>query len=704
MDVIGCDIGGTFTDFVLLDGSSGELIVEKLLTTPEDPSKGVLAGLARLQAQRPEYLARAGRFIHGTTLVANAVIERQGAKTALLTTCGFRDVLEMRRQKRVDFYEYRVDPPAPLVPRRYRYEVDERVLADGRIYQPLDEEGVRAIGGELVAAGIESVAVSLIHAYRNPIHEQAVRRLLDEVAPELFVSVSSEVLPEIREFERTSTTVINAYVQPRLARYISSLEAGLHEMGFAGNFLLMLSAGGMAAASVARAFPVRLAESGAAAGALAGRALGQLIGTREVLSFDMGGTTAKACLIRDGVLPTTDELEVARTFRHARGSGLPASMPSVDLMEIGAGGGSIARVNAMGLLQIGPQSAGARPGPACYGRGGAEPTVTDADLVLGYLNPDYFLGGELKLDVEAARRAIAERLAVPLGLDPVLAAWGVHDLVNEQMASEVRAHVAERGGEVRRATLVAFGGAGPVHADGLARKLRVPRLLVPLRAGVAPTLGFLVAPISFDVVRSLKVPLASVQQGEVDALFASMAAEAESMMRQAAPSAEVELSRSVDMCYLRQGYGLAIPLPDLTFERFRAGELVDRFSEAYRQRYGYAYADQTLELLGLRLRASTKTGTLSLRRLPACGQSAAAALKGRRPAFSGLDRRFVEHAVYERQALAVSALVLGPAIVEERESTLVIGRGAQATVDDYGNLLVEVPVGGRPPDGVGAAR
>jgi N-methylhydantoinase A len=666
-----------------------------VLTTPDDPARAVLAGLGRLEARRPGILAGAGRLIHGTTLVVNAVIERKGARTALITTRGFRDALEMRRQKRVDFYEYRTDPPAPLVPRRYRYEIDERMLANGRVLLPLEESSVRRVVGELLKSEIQSVAVSLLHSYRDARHERAVKRLLEQHAPELFVSLSSEVLPEVREFERASTTVVNAYVQPLVARYLAALEQGLAQRGFGGTLLLMLSAGGMAAVPTARAFPVRLVESGSAAGALAARALGELTDARDVLSFDMGGTTSKACLVRDGRLPMTDELEVARASGHARGSGLPASVPSVDLMEVGSGGGSIAKINAMGLLQIGPESAGASPGPACYGRGGSQPTVTDADVLLGYLNPAYFLGGDLTLDADAAIQAVEEHLARPLGLDTTLAAWGVHDLVNEQMASAVRAHVAERGGDVGRAILVAFGGAGPVHADGLARKLRVPRLLVPLRAGVAPTLGFLVAPVAFDVVRSVKVPLASADPAEMDRILTSMAAEAEAVMREADRSGDAELSRAVDMCFLGQGFGLTVPIGNGPFESERDGDLAERFVEAYRERYGYAYADQVPEILAARVRLSTRHGSLQLPRLRAGEATALDARKGRRLAFSGPQRRFVDFDVYDRPRLTPGSTFVGPAIVEERESTLVIGRGAVASVDEYGNILVDLPSSGR---------
>ncbi len=522
---VGCDIGGTFTDFVVLDEASGEIVVEKDLTTPADPSAGVLGGLRALDRACPGYAVRTRSLAHATTLVANTVIERRGARTALLCTRGFRDVLELRRHVRVTTYELWADPPAPLVPRALRIAVSERTGSDGRVRIPIDPAEIEAIADRLRREGVESVAIAFLHSYINPHNEAEAARLLGALAPELEVTTSASVLPQIKEFERTSATVINAYVRPLARRYLRRLDDGLRDLGFAVPLRIMLSTGGVGSAETAGELPVRLIESGPVAGAIVARQYAAMLGLGDVLSFDMGGTTAKACLVRDGALPITDELEVARSRRFTKSSGFPVPVPAVDLIEVGAGGGSIAAVNTLGLVQVGPESAGADPGPICYGRGGTSPTVTDADLLLGYLDPAYFAGGTIRLDADAAARGIEDRLARPLGRDLTAAAWTVHDVVNETMAAAVRMHVTERGGNPERATLFAFGGAGPVHAYHLAAKLGVRRLMVPLRPGVLSALGLVIAPVAYDVIRTCKVPLAHVDPAAIDALFDEMAAE-----------------------------------------------------------------------------------------------------------------------------------------------------------------------------------
>jgi N-methylhydantoinase A len=461
---LGCDIGGTFTDFVLLDDRTGDLHIHKCLTTPQDPSDAVEQGIRALAARLPGMVDKLDEVIHGTTLVINSIIERKGARTGLITTKGFRDVLELGREIRYAPYDVFAEFPKPLVPRRLRLEVDERVRSDGTVVKALDPAEARAVIERLVAMGVESVAVCLLNSFENPAHEKLLKALLAELAPQLSVSISYDVLPQIREYERTSTTATNAYVKPLTGRYLTKLSQRLESLGSKGKLFIMLSSGGVTSVDTAAEFPVRIIESGPTAAVIAGQYYGKLFGISEMFCFDMGGTTAKSCLIQHGVAGVVPTFEVGRVQRFMKGSGLSIQVPVVDLMEIGAGGGSIARVSRMGTLQVGPDSSGAEPGPICYGRGGTEPGVTDADLLLGYLDENYFLGGEMKLDRAAARKGIEERIAKPLGVSYLQAVWGIHDLINETMAAAAKTHIAEKGGNPKLVTVVAFGGAGPVHA------------------------------------------------------------------------------------------------------------------------------------------------------------------------------------------------------------------------------------------------
>jgi N-methylhydantoinase A len=682
---LGCDIGGTFTDFVLLDEATGAFSVEKVLTTPVDPSAAVDDGIGKLLDRHPGFVARLEHLIHGTTLVINAVIERKGARTALLATRGFRDVLEMRREIRYDIYDIGAVYPTPLVERQWRREVTERMLSDGSELVPLDEAETRQVLADLAREGIESVAVCFLHAYANSVHEHAVERLAAEAHPGLVISLSSEVLPEIREFERSATTAVNAYVKPLVARYLARLEERLATRGATRGLFLMLSGGGITSTATARKFPVRLIESGPVGGALACVHLGRRAGLGDVLSFDMGGTTAKACLIRGGALPITTELEVDRVHRFKRGSGTPLGVPAADLIEIGAGGGSIAAINNMGLLQVGPQSSGADPGPICYGHGGSAPTVTDADLVLGYLDAGYFLGGAMRLDLASAGQGIEREIGKRLGLTLEEAAWGVHEIVNENMASAIRMYVAEKGGDLAHTTLIAFGGAGPVHADGVARKLGVPRVLVPRGAGVFSALGFLVAPVSFEVSRTRPVRLAHAEPARLSALFAELEREAASVVSEAAPGAPLSFARAADICYAGQGHQIRVALAP--GEAGLAREAVaTRFLDEYRARYGYTYADLEIELVTLRVTATAERRVVD----PASAGTGPAgdAQKGERPAWSPRRRRFVSYRVYAMERLVAGAAIAGPAIVEENASTLVVGEGATATVDARGFIMV----------------
>ena len=557
---IGVDVGGTFTDFVLVDSHKKFIYTGKRLTTPGDPSLAILEGIARLLGEAKTIISAVGAVVHGTTLVANTVIERKGAKVGLITTKGFRDSIEIGREIRYDLYDLFFQMPEPLVPRYLRLGVDERIDADGTVLRPIDEAEVRGAARHLGEAGCDAIAICFLHAYRNDAHERLARSIVAAEIGHRPISISSEVAPEIREFERANTTCANAYVQPLMTTYLERLDSQLRSSGLRGALHVMLSGGGLTTIRAASSFPIRLIESGPAAGAMAAAFYSRLTGIEDLISFDMGGTTAKMCLIDNGRPQHAHEFEAARVRRFRKGSGLPLKVPVVDLIEIGAGGGSIARVDRAGLLKVGPDSAGAEPGPVCYQRGGAEPTVTDADLLLGYLSPDYFLGGEMALNVEAVQRAVEEKVAAPLGMTVMEAAAGIHAIVNENMAAATRMYIAEKGRDPRRYSLIAFGGAGPVHACGLARLLKVKRVICPLGAGVMSALGFLVAPFAIDYVRSYMTRLDQVDWGHLGQLFEEMERDARAMLAEAG-AGEFHILRHADMRYVGQGFEIKVALP-----------------------------------------------------------------------------------------------------------------------------------------------
>src|SRR5438445_6182355 len=559
---LGVDIGGTFTDLVVIDEATGTARVGKVLTTTKDPAHGVEEGIHALLDEAGVRSDAVRAVVHGTTLATNALIERKGAKIALLTTEGFRDALEIRREGRYDMYDLFIDPPPPLVPRHLRREVPERLLADGSILKTLDEAAARRALAELAREGVEALAICLLHAYVNPAHERRLSEIAREAAPSLVVSCASDVVPEIREYERSSTTAANVYVAPLVARYLEDLERRLAALGIDGELYIMQSSGGIALPPLARRLPVRLVESGPAAGALAAA---QAAGQRrepKLLSFDMGGTTGKACVIDDGVPLVGREFEVARADRFKKGSGLPIRVPVIELIEIGAGGGSIARVDRMGLLKVGPDSAGADPGPACYNLGGRQPTVTDADLLLGYLDAEFFLGGRMRLDRAAAERAVLEHVGGHLALDATAAAWGIHRVVNENMAAAARIHGIERGRDLRAYPLFAFGGAGPVHCWQVAKVLKVPRILIPFGAGAMSAWGLLAAPLAFDFVRTLRARLDAADWGALNGLFAEMEDEGRELLARAGVARErVSVKRIAEMRYVGQGQEVEAPEP-----------------------------------------------------------------------------------------------------------------------------------------------
>jgi 5-oxoprolinase (ATP-hydrolysing)/N-methylhydantoinase A len=687
---VGLDIGGTFTDLVLLDESTGRLRLHKILTTPDDPARAALAGLVELCAAAGVDLRDATALVHGTTLVTNAIIERRGARTALLTTRGFRDNLEMGKEQRYDIYDLFLQFPDPLVPRRDRLEIDERTAADGEVLVALDQAQVRHAATRLAAAGIEAVAIVFLHSYRNPANEQAALAVLREAAPGLAASLSNQVSPEIREYERASTTVCNAYVQPLLDRYIGRLETTLTERGFRGRFTLMQSTGGAASPETARRFPIRLLESGPAGGALVAAFFGEPLGLRDLVGFDMGGTTAKICLIRDGRPAIAPEMEVARVHRFKRGSGLPVTVPTVDMMEIGAGGGSIAWIDTLGLLKVGPHSAGAEPGPACYGRGGREATVTDACLALGYFNEGSFLGGAMPLDRQAALDALS-RLGGSLGLDAVGTAWGIHQIVVESMAAAARVYLIERGQDPRRFALIAFGGAGPSHAAQVARILGMPEVIVPPASGVASALGLLVAPVSVDLVHSLPGPLESLPWERVTALYRDMEAHGLAALAEAgiAPNDAVR-ARRAEMRLLGQFHDIEVPIPDGPLSPATAPRVAAAFEAEYRRRYGVFLADRPIQALNCRVSVTGPRPDVRLETGAAGRADAGSAVRARRPAYFPETRGFVDVPVYDRGRLRPGMRADGPAIIEEREATTVVGPGDRLAVDPAGNLRLTV--------------
>jgi len=687
---LGCDIGGTFTDFVLVNDDTGEFQINKCLTTPGDPSEAVEAGIREMLETTPGFMPRIEEIIHGTTLVINAIIERKGARTGLITTRGFRDVMELGRELRYDAYDIFAEYPLPLVPRSLRLEVSERIASDGRVIMELDGAEVQKVLSELTEKGIESLAVCLINAYENPVHEKMIQGIVRQAAPALSLSTSFEVLPQIREYERTCTTATNAYVKPITAKYLAKLSARLESLGFMGKLYIMLSSGGITSVETARRFPVRIIESGPTAAVIASQHYGRMFDIKDMFCFDMGGTTAKSCLIQKGQAGLVSTFEVGRVQRFKKGSGLPIQVPVVDLMEIGAGGGSIAKISKMGLLQVGPESAGADPGPACYGRGGENPSVTDADLVLGYLDPDYFLGGTMQLNKSAAENAIEAKIAKPLGTAAVEAAFGIHDLINETMAAAAKTHIAEKGGNPNIVTISAFGGAGPVHAYGLAKKIGAPRILVPPLAGVGSALGFFTAPVAFDLTRSHRVTLDGADFNEIERLFNELEDEGTAILQQSGQDAQIIFERTLMMRFVGQGAETDLGIANKPFVEWDTSQIRQFFDDAYKKLYGRTYPDTPVEFVTFKVRASLPQREFRIPPLRQTNGKLADCVKGERRAFSLIRKEFIPFTVYDRFSLFPGAAMAGPAIIEEKESTVVIGEDARADVDEYGFIWINL--------------
>lgn len=681
---LGADIGGTFTDIVLVDDQTGDFRLGKVLTTPTQPDNAVIVGVEQVTGDQSDAVRH---MVHGTTLFTNALIERKGALTALITTRGFRDAVEIGREHRYDMYDLRLKRPEQIARRRHRFEICERILADGSIRQAPDLGEIRAVATTLRELSVEAVAVCLMNAYLNPAHEQLVGEILARELPGVALTLSSDISPEIREFERTSTALCNVYVKGIAEQYLTRLEARTRDaLHSDARLFVMQSNGGLLTAAQAVEAPIRLVESGPAAGALAAAHYGAALGLQDVLSFDMGGTTAKACLIVDGKPLLAPEFEVDRQYQFKKGSGLPVKVPVIEMIEIGTGGGSIARIDALGRLTVGPDSAGSEPGPVCYGQGGADPTVTDADLMLGYLDPSFFLGGDMALDRAAAGAALASKIGERLGLDALEAAWGVHQLANEAMASAARIHAVERGHEISGFPMFAFGGAGPVHAYGVARILKLPRVIYPFGAGVMSAVGFLTAPLAFDFVRSRPFRMEEIEWDAVNALIDEMESEGRSKLAEAVGETRITFERVAEMRYRKQGFEVPVRLPDGKLGPEDADKITEAFEDVYRRLYGHVIPDTPLDVLSWRVVASGPAPDLSL---PTIVGGSGDALKGARPIYVP-GQGLCETPVYDRYRLGADDVLQGPAIIEERESTVVINGPAMIRVDAHRNLVVDL--------------
>ena len=686
---LGVDIGGTFTDASLIDETTGEVWSAKVPSTPADPSAGFMTGAERALGAAGARAAGVRYVVHGTTVATNAIIEGRVARSAFVTTEGFRDMLEIARQVRPTLYDVHFEKPPPLIPRRLCFEVSERLDALGEVLKPLDERAVLALAAELNTRQVESVAVCLLHSYLNPTHEKRVGELLRQCLPGVTVSLSSEVAPEIREYLRASTTVINAAIQPVVKRYLEQIAARLRETGIPAELLVMQSSGGVYTASAAGARPAFMVESGPAAGVIAAAHLGQTLGHEDVISLDMGGTTAKAGLVEHGTPRVTRDYQVGATARAGiAGLGLggyPLRTPVIDLVEIGAGGGSIAWVDSGGMLRVGPQSAGAEPGPVCYGWGGQEPTVTDANLVLGRLNPDYFLGGSIGLDVERASHAIRKLCGARLGMDVDGAANGIVEIANAAMVNALHLVSVQRGYDPRDFLLVTFGGAGPLHANALAAELAIPETLVPVTPGIFSAQGLLVTDLKRELTLALMEMLERASAHRLQQAFAELERQgAAELQAEGVAPAEIAFQRQVDARYVGQGYELTIPFGQCLEDVAR------RFHEEHDRAYGYSAPDEPVELVNLRLVTVGRIDKPEPRRLPEFAPSAGTPEpKGARQVYFSGAGGFLECPIYERSRLAATALVRGPAVIEEYDSTTLVHPGFSVAVDAYGNLRLK---------------
>ncbi len=678
------DIGGTFTDIAL--EASEKLFTSKVPTTPSSPEDGVLNGVQTVLDESGIKPEKISLIIHGTTLATNALIERKGARTALITTKGHRDSVEMAYENRFAQYDIDIDRPDPLVARHLRWPVDERMGPDGAIIHPLNEQSVTELISKFRENGIESVAIGLLHGYANPIHEKRVADILRTALPDLKISLASEVCPEIREYERQSTTCANAYVQPLIARYLIRLDDELSKLGFQCPFTLMTSGGGLTDLDTAIKFPIRLVESGPAGGAILASQIAGECGLDQVLSFDMGGTTAKLCLIDNAKPLSSRTFEVDRVYRFMKGSGLPIRIPVIEMVEIGSGGGSIARIDELNRITVGPDSAGADPGPACYGNGGTEATVTDADLLMGRLDPDNFAAGNMSLSLDAAETAMDQSVAGPLKLDRAMAAYAVSELVGETMASAARVHATEWGKDVGGRSMIAFGGAAPLHAGQLARKLGIETIVIPTGAGVGSAIGFLRAPVAYEVVRSRFHALDAFSADVANSIINDMRAEALSIVEPAAMGAVLTESRAAYMRYQGQGHEITVELPARKLNADDAETLGKLFAETYTALYGRTIPGLAIEILSWTLTIGTVVPVPDPESPPRTQPSPIPS--GARKLFDPILKDWAETPVYERQQLVEGAELEGPAIIAEGQTTTIVPTGFRVLVNGLSYLVM----------------
>jgi N-methylhydantoinase A len=684
---LGIDIGGTFTDLVLLEKATGVLYFGKTLTTYPDPTLGILNGVAGLLEQHGKSIQEVDTLIHGTTLVTNAVIERKGATTGFITTMGFEDVLEIGREMRYDIYDIFLTMPAPLVPKHLRKGVSERMNKSGEVVTPIDAANMQQAVKELVDAGASSIAVTFLHAFANPAHEQAVGAYISQHYPHIFCSLSSEVMPEIREYERSSATVMNAYVQPITTDYLSNLKARLQQLGFEGVIHIMISSGRLTTIEGAAKTPIQLLESGPAGGTMAGVFFGRLTDKKDLVAFDMGGTTAKASMIRNLQPEITNHFEAAREKRFKKGSGLPVRIPVIDMIEIGAGGGSIAHINQLGLLTVGPESAASAPGPACYDRGGENPTVTDADLILGFLNPDYFLGGTMQLNKDKAMEAMHKKIAAPLGISVEAAAWGIHRIVNENMANAARVHILEKGLDPRLFSMLAFGGAGPVHAFHVARLMHSPQLIIPAGAGVLSALGFLVSPVASEEITSYVCRLDRMDWLRVNEMLSRMREKGLEFLDHAGIARSNAIIQIVaDMRYAGQGHEITVAIPSGELNAASIPAIEAAFKTEYQLRYGREIHNMPIETVTWRVLVSGPSPELIPKQAVIGVHDAA--LKGYRAVFLGDGYETVP--VYDRYQIPADMHIQGPCIIEEFESTTVVGKQSTVQLDGFKNIIIDM--------------